>query len=61
MLELGKGTLTIESEIDDVPIRIVQGKDVVEELTVSKSVSPFASQQGSIKSRSVKIDRLLST
>ncbi|MEZ6138400.1 MAG: protein kinase [Pirellulaceae bacterium] len=37
VLELGKGTLTIESEISDVPIRIVQGKDVVEGATVSKS------------------------
>ncbi len=37
VLESGKGTLTIESEMDNVPIRIVQGKDVVEELNVSKS------------------------
>ena len=37
VLELGKGTLRIESQADDVPIRIVQGKDVVRELTVSKS------------------------
>ncbi len=36
MLELGKGTLTIESEIDDVPIRIMQGDEVVKSLTVSK-------------------------
>ncbi|TWT41297.1 Serine/threonine-protein kinase PrkC [Thalassoglobus neptunius] len=36
VLELNKGTLRIESEADDVPIRIVQGKDLVEELTVSK-------------------------
>ena len=37
VLELNKGTLRIESEIDDVPIRIIQGKEVVEQLTVSKS------------------------
>jgi serine/threonine protein kinase len=36
VLELGKGTLTIESEIDDVPIRIVQGDMVVKEFTVSR-------------------------
>jgi uncharacterized protein (TIGR03067 family) len=36
VLELDKGTLTIESELDDVPIRIMQGEDVVKELTVSK-------------------------
>ncbi len=37
VLELDKGTLTIESEADDVPIRIMQGEDVVGRLTVSKS------------------------
>ncbi len=37
VLELNKGTLTIESEADDVPIRIMQGDDVVEKLTVTKS------------------------
>jgi serine/threonine protein kinase len=36
VLELGKGTLTIESELDDVPIRIMQGDEVVKSLTVSK-------------------------
>jgi serine/threonine protein kinase len=36
VLELGKGTLTIESELDDVPIRIMQGDAVVKSLTVSK-------------------------
>ena len=36
VLELGKGTLTIESELDDVPIRIMQGEEVVKSLTVSK-------------------------
>lgn len=36
-LETGEGTLRIESQADDVPIRIVQGNEVVEELTVSKS------------------------
>jgi hypothetical protein len=36
VLELDKGTLTIESELDDVPIRIMQGEDVVKSLTVSK-------------------------
>ncbi len=37
VLELNKGTLIIESESDDVPIRIVQGDQVVERLTVTKS------------------------
>lgn len=37
VLELDKGTLRIESEADDVPIRIVQGKEVVETMSVSKS------------------------
>ncbi len=36
VLELNKGTLTIESEIDDVPVRIMQGEEVVKSLTVSK-------------------------
>ena len=37
VLELGKGTLTITSEANDVPIRIMQGDDVVENLTVSQA------------------------
>ncbi|MEZ6040042.1 MAG: protein kinase [Planctomycetaceae bacterium] len=37
VLEWNKGTLRIESQADDVPIRIVQGANVVKELTVSKS------------------------
>ena len=37
VLELGKGTLTIESELENVPIRIMQGDTVVEKLTVTKS------------------------
>ncbi len=37
MLELDKGTLTIESELEDVPIRIMQGDAVVDRLTVTKS------------------------
>ncbi|TWU43666.1 Serine/threonine-protein kinase PrkC [Rubripirellula tenax] len=37
VLELNKGTLTIESNADNVPIRIIQGDDVVERLTVTKS------------------------
>lgn len=37
VLELDKGTLTIESEADDIPIRIMQGDKVVERLTVTKS------------------------
>ncbi|QDS96194.1 Serine/threonine-protein kinase PrkC [Roseimaritima multifibrata] len=36
VLEMNKGTLTIESDADDVPIRIMQGDDVVEVLTVNK-------------------------
>jgi hypothetical protein len=37
VLELGKGTLTIESEFYDVPIRIMQGDQVVDRLTVTKA------------------------
>ena len=37
MLELDKGTLTIESEMQNVPIRIMQGDTIVERLTVSQS------------------------
>ncbi len=37
VLELQKGTLTIESDADDVPIRIMQGDSVVEKMTISKS------------------------
>lgn len=36
ILELNKGTLTIDSEADDVPIRIIQGDEVVRELTVHR-------------------------
>jgi hypothetical protein len=36
VLELNKGKLIIESEVDDVPLRITQGENVVEKLTVSK-------------------------
>ncbi len=37
VLEFNKGTLTIECDADDVPIRIMQGDNVVEKMTVSKS------------------------
>lgn len=37
VLEWNKGTLTIESEVDDVPIRIMQGMEVVEKLTLTRS------------------------
>ena len=37
VLELNKGTLTIESEADDVPIRIMQGDKVVDAMTVTHS------------------------
>lgn len=47
VLELGKGTLTIESEMDNVPIRIMQGDKVVEKMTVSKSGKrPLADARG---------------
>jgi serine/threonine protein kinase len=36
VLELDKGTLTIKSVADNVPIRIVHGKDTIQELTISK-------------------------
>ncbi len=37
VLETNKGTLTIESELDNVPIRIMQGDKIVERLMVTKS------------------------
>ena len=37
VLELNKGTLTIQSDVDDIQVRITRGKDVVNELKVSKS------------------------
>ncbi len=37
VLELNKGTLKIESEADDVPIRVIQGENTVRRLTVNKS------------------------
>ncbi|HQX52118.1 MAG TPA: protein kinase, partial [Planctomycetaceae bacterium] len=36
VLETNKGTLTIQCDADDVPIRIMQGSKVVEQLTVSR-------------------------
>ncbi len=36
VLELNKGTLTIQSDADDVRIRITSGDDVIDELKVSK-------------------------
>jgi WD40 repeat protein len=36
VLELNKGTLTIESDADDVPIRVMQGDEVAETLTVTR-------------------------
>lgn len=39
VLELNKGTLTIESEAEDVPIRIKQGDEVVEQLTVTNGAT----------------------
>ena len=35
LLELNKGTLTIECDADDIPIRITQGDTIVKELTVT--------------------------
>lgn len=37
VLELNKGTLTIQCDADNVPVRITQGDKAVEELTVSKT------------------------
>lgn len=37
VLELNKGTLTIESDAEDVPIRIMQGDNIVERMTVTKA------------------------
>ncbi len=37
VLELNKGTLTFECEVDDVPVRITQGDKVVEKLTVTRT------------------------
>ena len=51
VLELNKGTLTIESEADDVPIRIMQGDDVVEKLTVTKSPAKCSHRCGKLHHR----------
>ena len=37
VLQLGKGTLRIESDADDVPIRVMQGDEVYERLTVNQT------------------------
>lgn len=37
VLELNKGTLKVESEVDDIPIRIMQGDETVKQLMVTKS------------------------
>jgi serine/threonine protein kinase len=37
LLELNKGTLTIESDADNVPVQINQGDKVVEKLTISRT------------------------
>ncbi len=37
VLEYNKGTVRIESELDDVAVRVMQGKNVVKELTVSRA------------------------
>ncbi|MEM9942182.1 MAG: protein kinase [Planctomycetota bacterium] len=37
VLELNKGTLRIECDTDDIPIRVIQGEKTVKELTVTKS------------------------
>lgn len=37
VLELGKGTLRIECDTDDIPIRVVQGGETVKELTLTRS------------------------
>ncbi len=37
VLELNKGTLTIESEVDNIPIRIMQGDTIVEQMTVTQA------------------------
>ena len=47
VLELNKGTLTIKSVADNVPIRILQGKDTVQELTVSKQGTTTRLRAGS--------------
>jgi serine/threonine-protein kinase len=37
VLQLDKGTLTIESEVDDVSVRVTRGSEVVERLTVKQT------------------------
>ena len=37
VLELNKGTLRIESEVDGIPIQIIQGSNVVKKMTVSRT------------------------
>jgi Protein kinase domain len=37
VLELNKGTLTIESDLEGVPVRVRQGERIVDQMTVTKS------------------------
>lgn len=46
VLELNKGTLSIESETNDVPIRIMQGDTIYERLTVSQEAKTIRIASG---------------
>jgi serine/threonine protein kinase len=46
VLELNKGTLTIECDAEDVPIRIMQGKETVQQFTVSRHGATTRLQAG---------------
>jgi serine/threonine protein kinase len=47
VLEMNKGTLTIECDADDVPIRIMQGNAIVNQLTISKEARSIRIAAGS--------------
>ncbi|MBL8817848.1 MAG: serine/threonine protein kinase [Planctomyces sp.] len=53
LLEMNKGTLTIECEANDVPIRIMQGEKLVEKLTISTTGESVRVAAGNYK---VEID-----
>lgn len=46
VLELDKGTLTIESNVDDVKLKITQGENVVRELTLEKNATSIRVRAG---------------
>ena len=60
VLELDKGTVTINCEADDVPVRIMQGEDVVDKLTVGRDGTSVRIAAGHYRVQlSAETDRLV--